>query len=96
MLLGMIVGKVKTCWNIQAGMEGASSLVPIIQFELNRDGSVRGAPRVANPQNSPQFQAAADAAIRAILECQNYNLPPDKYETWEIVKLKFDPSQMFH
>ena len=40
-LLGMIVSKVKTCWNIQAGMEGASELVPVVEFELNRDGTVR-------------------------------------------------------
>lgn len=94
-LLGKIVGKVKECWNINAGMEGASSLVPVVTFELNRDGSVRGVPKVTNPQSSPQFRDAADSAIRAIMQCQNYDLPPDKYEAWEIVTLKFDPSQMF-
>jgi colicin import membrane protein len=94
-LLGKIVGKVKECWNINAGMEGASSLVPVVTFELNRDGSVRGIPRVTNPQPSPQFRDAADSAVRAIMQCQNYDLPADKYEAWEIVTLKFDPSQMF-
>ena len=95
LLLGMIVGKVKTCWNIQAGGEGASQLVPVIRFELNRDGSVRGAPRVMNPQASPQFQAAADAAMRAVIGCQNYALPVDKYDKWKLVTLEFDPSEMF-
>lgn len=95
MLLGMIVSKVKTCWNIQAGMEGAAQLVPVIEFELNRDGSVRGQPRVSNPQGSEQFRAAADAAMRAVVECQNYNLPQEKYDMWAVVKLRFDPSQMF-
>lgn len=95
MLLGMIVSKVKTCWNIQAGGEGVSQLVPVIRFELNRDGSVRGTPRVMNPQGTPQFQAAADAAMRAVLGCQNYELPADKYDKWKLVTLEFDPSQMF-
>lgn len=95
MLLGMIRGRVKDCWNIQAGGENAANLIPVIEFELNRDGSVRGTPRVVNNQASPYFQAAADAAKRAIIECQNYALPPDKYDSWEVVRLRFDPSQMF-
>jgi hypothetical protein len=94
-LLGRIVGRVKECWNINAGMEGASSLVPVVSFELNRDGSVRGLPKVTNPSPSPQFRDAADSAIRAIMQCQNYDLPPDKYEAWEYITLRFDPSQMF-
>lgn len=94
-LLGMIVSRVKTCWNIQAGMEGASELVPIVEFELNRDGTVRGMPRLANAQSSERFRAAGDAAMRAVIECQPYNLPPDRYDMWAVVKLRFDPSQMF-
>lgn len=94
-LLGMIVSKVKTCWNIQAGMEGASELVPVVEFELNRDGTVRGMPRLANAQSSDRFRAAGDAAMRAVIECQPYNLPEDRYDMWAVVKLRFDPSQMF-
>ena len=41
------------------------------------------------------LQEGADSAVRAIMQCQNYDLPQDKYEAWEIVTLKFDPSQMF-
>jgi colicin import membrane protein len=95
MLLGMIVGKVKTCWNVQAGGEHASGQVPRVQFDLNRDGSVRGEPRVLNAQGSREFQLAADAAKRAILGCQNYDLPPEKYEIWKRVTLEFDPQEMF-
>lgn len=94
-LLGMIVSKVKTCWNIQAGMEGASELVPVVEFELNRDGTVRGMPRLANAQSSDRFRAAGDAAMRAVIECQPYSLPQDRYDMWAVVKLRFDPSQMF-
>ena len=95
MLLGMIVGKVKDCWNIQAGGEMASSQVPKIQFDLNRDGSLNGAPRVLNQQGSPQFKLAADAAMSAVIRCQNYDLPADKYDIWKRVTLDFDPREMF-
>jgi colicin import membrane protein len=95
MLLGMIVGRVKDCWTIQAGGELASGQVPRIQFDLNRDGSLRGEPRVLNPQSSPHFQLAADAAKSAVVKCQNYDLPPDKYDLWKRVTLDFDPREMF-
>lgn len=96
-LLGMIVGRIRDrgCWNIQAGGQLAASQVPRIQFDLNRDGSVRGEPRVMNPQASPEFQLAADAAKSAVLKCQNFDLPPDKYDLWKRVTLDFDPREMF-
>ncbi|MFM9941580.1 MAG: cell envelope integrity protein TolA [Hyphomicrobiaceae bacterium] len=96
-LIGMIVGRIrdKGCWNIQAGGQLAANLIPVIQFDLNRDGSVRGAPRVMNPQTSPEFQLAADAAKSAVLKCQNFELPPEKYDTWKRVTLEFDPREMF-
>ena len=34
-------------------------------------------------------------SMRAVVECQNYNLPQEKYDMWAVVKLRFDPSQMF-
>lgn len=96
MLIGMITGKVKQCWNINAGMDGAAQLIPRVEFELNRDGSVRGMPKVINSSPSPQFQDAANGAVRAIIQCQPYTgLPPERYDNWEVVRLTFDPSQMF-
>lgn len=96
MLIGTITGKVKQCWNINAGMDGASQLIPRVEFELNKDGTVRGMPKVINSSPSPQFQDAAASAVRAIVQCQPYTgLPPERYENWEVVRLTFDPSQMF-
>lgn len=94
-LLGIIVSKVKTCWNIQAGGSEAGAQVPKIRFDLNRDGSLRGEPRIMNSQSSPQFQLAADAAKRAVIDCQKYDLPGDKYDLWKTVTLDFDPREMF-
>lgn len=96
MLISTITGKVKQCWNINAGMDGAAQLIPRVEFELNKDGTVRGMPKVINSSPSPQFQDAAASAVRAIVQCQPYTgLPPERYENWEIVRLTFDPSQMF-
>ena len=39
--------------------------------------------------------AAAEAASRAIYQCQPYRLPPDRYSTWrEVNPLHFDPRKM--
>ncbi len=97
MLISAIVGRIRDrgCWNIQAGGELAASQVPKIQFDLNQDGSVRGEPRVMNPQGNPQFQLAADAAKSAVLRCAPFPLPADKYQLWRRVTLDFDPREMF-
>ena len=94
-LIGQLRDRVQRCWNINAGLQDAARLQPVVEFELNQDGSVRGTPRVANPDPSPQFQDAANSAIRAVVQCQPYALPPDLYANWEYVSLRFDPSKMF-
>jgi hypothetical protein len=30
-----------------------------------------------------------------VLGCQNYTMPPEKYESWRDVILNFDPRHMF-
>ena len=34
-------------------------------------------------------------AVSAILECQNYELPPDQYELWKDNTLDFNPNLLF-
>lgn len=92
-LFGMLRRRVKDCWIINPGVE-AQNMKPVFEFELNRDGTLRGEPRLINAQPSPAFTDAANSALRAIKQCQPYQLPPDKYQFWEGVTLEFDPSKM--
>jgi hypothetical protein len=41
------------------------------------------------------FRSAAENARRAILRCSPFTLPPNKYEVWRDLTLRFDPSRMF-
>ena len=42
-------------------------------------------------------QAAADAAVRAVLQGQPYTMLRDEtYEQWKYMDIDFDPKQMFH
>ena len=45
--------------------------------------------------SSPFFQAAADSAVRAVFQCQPYELPSEKYALWRDMILNFDPSDMY-
>jgi colicin import membrane protein len=94
-LAAMLRKSVERCWNINSGLEGANRLVPVVEFELNLDGTVRGVPRVVNPNGSPQFQDAANSAVRAVVQCAPYHLPPEHYSDWEFARLRFDPQGMF-
>lgn len=94
MLKGMISARLRDCWRLPAG--GGSTEVPVvtIKWRLRQDGTLDGIPHVERPQASPMFQAAADAALRAVSCAVPFQLPPDKYATWKEIQWDFDPRQM--
>jgi hypothetical protein len=87
--------KIAQCWNPPPGGLGADSIIVKLRLQLNQDGSLIGYPTVANWGGSPFFQAAADSAVRAVFQCQPYDLPGDKYAVWRDMILTFDPRQMY-
>lgn len=94
LLKGMISARLRDCWRLPAG--GGSTEVPVvtIKWRLRQDGTLDGSPHVERPQNSPLFQAAADAALRAVACAVPFQLPPDKYAAWKEIQWDFDPRQM--
>jgi hypothetical protein len=87
--------RIAQCWNPPPGGLGAEEIVVKIRLKLNEDGTLVGYPTVANRGASPFFQAAADSAIRAVFQCQPYELPGEKYALWRDMILNFDPSDMY-
>jgi colicin import membrane protein len=96
-MLGQLMREsVKRCWNINAGLDGIDKIVVRIEIRLNRDGSLADNPIVRNPGSGPLFRDMADSALRAIVGCAPYALPPDMYDGgWDHMIMNFDPSQMF-
>lgn len=95
-LVGRLVAQIERCWRPPTGIPDAKSAIPVISFKLQRDGSVVGSPTIVNRQGSPSFQLASEAATRAIMQCQPYDMPADKYDGgWSEVELNFDPRGMF-
>jgi len=86
--------QVSRCWSPPVGVRGASDLAVRLRLALNADGTLSRPPEVLTTGSGLAFLAAADSARRAVLRCQPYELPSDKYEAWRDINMNFDPRQM--
>jgi hypothetical protein len=93
--LDALRARIANCWMPPPGGLGADQIVVKLHLKLNEDGTLVGYPTVANQDSSPFFQAAADSAVRAVYQCQPYELPKAKYALWRDMILNFDPSAMY-
>jgi colicin import membrane protein len=84
-------------WNVQAGTERPEELIVDIRIRLTPDRRLAGPPEIVSRGTSPRYQAAADAAMRAVLQGQPFDmLQAATYEQWKDMIVTFDPRQMFH
>lgn len=87
--------QVSQCWNPPVGGLGAEDLRVKLRLQLRKDGSLKGQPQILNSGGRSSFhRAAADSAARAVWQCQPYNLPARKYDTWKDMILNFNPRDM--
>ncbi len=93
-LASLLSRAVAQCWNVPAGIAGLENVVVRLEVRLNRDGTLVGNPKVTNSENFPAFGLVADSAVRAMIACAPYALPPDMYEGgWEHIVFAFRPPQ---
>ena len=87
---------IATCWQPPVGGQGADKLKVYISLAMHPDGTIRQA--IISDQTryaqEDAFRIAANAARRAVLQCQPLPLPVDKYELWKISEFGFDPKFM--
>src|SRR3569833_3734563 len=98
-LIDSLNNQIALCWSPPVGAPHPEQLRPQFRLFLNPDGSVAQAPQLtadsaAEAAGNPYMRAAVEAARRAIMTCQPYKLPADKYGTWKDITLDFDPSKM--
>lgn len=96
-LLGAIMKReVARCWNINSGLEGIDRIVIEIEIKLRPDGRLDGQPKVVSRGRGAIFQDAANNAMRALVQCEPYNLPKQFYKGgWDHMVVTFDPQKMF-
>lgn len=86
------------CWNVLAGVRYAEDIVVDMTLTMNPDRTVQRAGVVDTMRYNTDniFRAAADSAIRAINDpqCSPLLLPPDKYQQWKEITVRFDPREI--
>lgn len=97
--IDLIRQQIRECWNLPAGAKDAENLSIEIGMAMNPDATVREA-RILDQgrlQNDPFYRAAAESALRAVLNprCNPLKLPLEKYNQWRKMVLIFDPRDMF-
>lgn len=90
-----IARQLKPHWVAPQGAE-ADQLVTVLAWELNRDGSLAGRPRVVSqsgitPANQAQKDRHAEQAIRAVQLAAPFALPAEYFASWRRVSaFRFD------
>jgi outer membrane biosynthesis protein TonB len=93
---------VQRCWDFGdlAGAPEAEKLVVVVEIDLNRDGTLARAPRVANAtaialSGNRYWKVAEQRAVSAVIGCQPYSFfDPARHQEWRAFTLNFDPRQM--
>lgn len=87
------------CWNVPTGAMDAENLIVDIRVQVGPDRVVRAAEIVDQGRYNSDtfFRAAADSARRAMFNprCTPLALPPDKYDLWKDILIRFNPKDMF-
>ena len=79
----MFKEQVERCWKKPYG--GIESQNPEIVFDikLKRDGTLEGEPVPEGTPATPYLRVYQESALRAIIECQPYNLPAAFFDEWK-------------
>jgi outer membrane biosynthesis protein TonB len=79
----MFQSQVERCWKKPYG--GIESQNPEAAFaiRLKRDGTLEGMPVPEATPDTPYLRVYQESALRAIIECQPYNLPAAYFDDWK-------------
>lgn len=97
----LLARQMARCWRMPVDLPDPERLIVTVEFELDRNGNLRGQPRVTSPRNytfDAPMRTAAEAALRAIRSCDFTFLPEDPvvgphYEVWREQEYIFDPPE---
>lgn len=91
--LDYVRGQIERHWNFDIGARDAGNLIVQVHVALLPDGSVVRADIVPDPRYDTDsfYRSAADSARRAVLAASPLRLPPNSYDKFKDLTLKFDP-----
>lgn len=96
----LVQAHMRRCWRMPIDLPDPERLVVVVEFDLNRNGTLNGQPRLISPRNAtfdPPMQTAVNAATRAVRQCDPYPFPDDPvvgehYEIWRTQTYRFAPA----
>jgi outer membrane biosynthesis protein TonB len=79
----MFQRQVERCWKKPYGGIEAQKSEAVFSIRLKRDGTLEGMPVPEGTPATPYLRVYQESALRAIIECQPYNLPAAFFEEWK-------------
>jgi len=88
--------QLEQCWDVPIGAKDVENMSVDIFMVINPDRTLREAHIVDTSRYNSDtvFQALADSALRAVQRCSPFDVPPDKYNTWNTTTVTFNPKDM--
>ncbi len=93
-LAGAVARQLKPKWHGPSGLD-VDKLATTVQWFLNPDGSLAGAPQVisqtgVNDANRPQADRHKEQALKAVRTAAPFDLPAQYYPAWRKITFTFD------
>ena len=88
------VSQIERCYSAPIAASGGQVTAPVLDIRLNQDGSLSTEPRVLQAGSSSTDRAVADAAVRAVRSCRQFEIPAQfapYYADWKVLNVQFDP-----
>jgi colicin import membrane protein len=79
----MFQQQVERCWKKPFGGIESQNPEAAFSIRLKRDGTLESAPIPEGTPATPYLRVYQESALRAIIECQPYNLPAAYFEEWK-------------
>ncbi len=91
----MAAAQIQRCVRSNLDAPVNMELAVVVRVSLQRNGELDGSPtlvderRVLNSTN-PFLRVAGERALRAVIECAPYQLPPQNYQEWRRLEVNID------
>jgi len=79
-IAALVQRHLQRCWRLPDDLPDPDRLIVVIEFQLNRNGTLNGQPQVTSPRNysfDAPMNEAVNRAVRAVRQCDPYPLPDD-------------------
>jgi colicin import membrane protein len=85
----MFKSQVERCWKKPFGGLEAQMTEAVFSIKLKRDGTLETTPAAISNPSTQYFRVYQESALRAIIECQPYNLPAQFFDEWKFFEPVF-------